>query len=71
MTTMTTSMKSEIGRKRVAKLFGVAPYRVEFVLSEQGVFQIEVDGKKASPEQIAVFNKDIDNMLSVMKTQMN
>jgi hypothetical protein len=51
-------LKQEAGRKRIAKLLGIAPYRVELTFDLSGV-AIEIDGKPATDEQLKVFWDDV------------
>lgn len=52
-------LKEEAGRKRIAKLLGVAPFRVDLTLTPTGDVLIEVDGKPASDEQMRAFWEDV------------
>lgn len=62
--------KQEAGRKRLAKLLGIAPYRIDLTIVPDGV-SIEIDGKPATDEQVAVFSQDVEVMLSKFKKYQN
>lgn len=70
MTTMSTIDQQEVGRKRLAKLLGVAPFRVEFKLI-QGGFYIEVDGRPATSEETATFQRDVTAKLKEKSNSLN
>ena len=63
--------KTEVGRKRVAKLLGLAPYRVEVVTLPTGELGIQVDGGPVSEEQNKVIFKDAENILRQALSSLN
>lgn len=67
---MSNEDKQEIGRKRIAKLLGVAPFRVELQLNNGG-FHIEVDGQPATPDVVRLFQNDIRAKLQEKRSALN
>ena len=55
--------KQEAGRKRLARLLGIAPFRVDVTLLPTGV-TIEIDGSPASLNQMQTFWDDVASVLS-------
>lgn len=66
-----TFLKQEAGRKRLAKLLGIAPYRVDLVLTKGGAIDIKIDGEPASEEQEKVFLKDVSELTGAFKKTFN
>ena len=67
---MLAHQKSDQLRKRLAQIWGVAPYRVEISPCLDGL-QIQLDGKDPTNEQMAQWKKDIAEQNSRVKKHLN
>lgn len=63
-------LKQEAGRKRLAKLLGIAPFRVDMTLDDGGVV-IEIDGRPATSEQMQTFWNDVASLVTKAKGPPN
>lgn len=60
----------EAGRKRLAKLLGLAPFRVEIQYDGQSL-HVFIDGVPANAEQMQTFKNDVFNVTTQAKFRMN
>jgi len=62
---------TDIFRKRLAKIWGVAPFRVEVSTDHPEGQLIRVDGRDPTPEQMAVYQKEIASFNSQARNRMS
>ena len=67
---MTINHGQEAGRKRLAKLLGVAPYRVDLQIEGTQV-RASLDDQPLNLEQMAAFAEDVAKLTTSAKRRMN
>ena len=66
-----TFREESAGRKRLAKLWGVAPYRVEVNLSPAGTVNVTLDGAPLTPGQEEALATDIRKTVDTWCKNLN
>lgn len=63
--------KIELFRKRLAKIWGIAPFRIDISTDNPEGQLIQVDGKEPTPEQMTTYQKDVAIYNSRARDGMN